>query len=147
MPNIAGFNYYDGATPLSPRVVNHGDGTYSLVTGVDNVLSTQTWTIASGASLSTAIDLANDGIIRLLMPAAWTAASITLNVSPDGITYYDLYDRSGIEYAITVAASRAVILSPADFAGFRYVKLRSGTASAPVNQAAARSILGITRPL
>lgn len=102
-------------------------------------------TIAAGASLSGAVDLDGCHPVGLVMPAAWTAASITFQVSLDGVTYNNLYDSSGSEYTITTAASRRIILPPSDFAGVNYLKLRSGTSGAPVNQVAQAVIQVVAR--
>lgn len=97
-----------------------------------------TATIANGASLSGAVDLGDSRAARLAFPAAWTAAVVTVMTSMDGTTYRDLYDKDGTEYTIQAAASRSVLLPVADFYGIRYVKFRSGTSAAAVNQGAAR---------
>lgn len=108
-------------------------------------LTTATATIANGAALSAAVSLAGKGIIRLNMPASWTAANLTFQVSADNATYLDLYDKNGSEYTVTAAASRSIILPPADFVGVNYIKIRSGTSATPVNQGASRDITIITR--
>jgi hypothetical protein len=108
-------------------------------------LSTATATIANGASLSGANDLAGAALIRILMPATWTAAVLTFSVSNDNATYYDLYDQFGVEMTGQAAASRAIILSPSDFIGWRYVKIRSGTSASPVNQGGSRDVILATR--
>jgi hypothetical protein len=110
-------------------------------------LSSLTATIANGASLSGAVDLAGKGVLRLLMPAAWTAAAITFQTSMDNSTFYNLYKVDGSEYSVTVDASRAVVLPPADFAGFAYLKVRSGAAGAAVNQGAERLVTLVARVL
>lgn len=105
--------------------------------------ATATATIASGASLSGAIDLASERLHRINIPAAgWTAAGITFQASSDGTNYYDLYDTYG-EVALastSVAASRSVIVDQGTFLGIRYLKIRSGTGAAAVTQAALRSL-------
>lgn len=104
-------------------------------------------TIANGASLSGAVYLGEKTLLGLVMPAAWTAAVITLSVSLDGTTYVDAYDSTGTETSYTVAASRYIALNPANLVGVRYVKLRSGTAASAVNQAAARTIECVVRSI
>ncbi len=74
------------------------------------------------------------------MPAAWTAATITFQVSMDGITYTDLYDSLGSEISVAVAANHGVALDVTLFAGWEFFKVRSGTGAAPVNQVAAASL-------
>ena len=106
--------------------------------------------IANGAALSGALDL--DGgarsLVGLQLPAAWTAASLTFAVSFDGTTFVPLY-WDGAEYTIAAAggaaASLGVSLEPSAFAGWPFVKVRSGTAGTPVNQGAERTIQAVTR--
>lgn len=102
--------------------------------------TTATATIASAASLSGAVDLAASALAGLQMPAAWTAANLTFQVSFDGTTYADLYDSLGTEYTVTASTSRFIALPASDFLGARYLKIRSGTAAVPVAQGASRDI-------
>ena len=104
------------------------------------VIERQAATIANGASLSDAVNLQNLVLCHLVMPAAWTAAVLTFQVSWDGTEWNTLYASDGTEYTVQAAASRRIILPPADFVGVRYIKVRSGTQAAPVNQGAARTI-------
>jgi hypothetical protein len=96
-----------------------------------------TATIANGASLSNSLDMQYQPVRRIVMPSAWTAASLTFQVSHDGTTFYNLYDTSGEVTLSTTAANRAIGLT-VTVTGWRYVKVRSGTADTPVNQAAER---------
>lgn len=100
-----------------------------------------TATIANGESLSAGIDTNGLTVFAVQMPAAWTAASLTFEVSIDGETWGALYDSDGVEVAVPVSAGGVYSLSPSTFAGYARVKVRSGTASAAVNQGAARSLL------
>lgn len=97
-------------------------------------------TIASGASLSGAINPGPCAAFALQMPATWTAANLTFQASFDGVTFGDLYDEAGTEIVVTASASRFIILEPARWLGVRYFKIRSGTSAAPVSQGAARTI-------
>lgn len=98
-------------------------------------------TIANGTSLSGAVPLGGRQIVGISMPAAWTAAGITLQGSADGgATYQDVYDAAGTEYAITAAAARHIVLDPNELRGLTHVKVRSGTSAAPVNQLAERTV-------
>lgn len=114
-------------------------------------MTTKTATITAGGSLSNAVDLGGDrpgelhSLISLQMPAtAWTAAALTFQGSMDGATYADVYKSDGNELSVSVGASRFVLLSPSQFAGLRYVKVRSGTSASPVAQAAGAVIsLGV----
>lgn len=103
----------------------------------NNIISA---TIAISASLSGAVYLGSGTLSKIIMPAAWTAANLTFQVSDDNVTYSNLYDASGTEYVVTAAASRAIIVPVSEFQGFRYLKVRSGTAGVAVNQAAARTL-------
>lgn len=96
--------------------------------------------ILNGGSLSAAIDVGQLRAARVQIPALWTTANLTFQTSIDGVTYADLYDGS-LEYTITAAASREILLPIADFLGIRYLKIRSGTSGTPVNQVADRTLL------
>lgn len=96
--------------------------------------------IANAASVSDVHDLGGLVPVGLFIPAAWTAASITFLVSPDGTTYYDMFDAAGTEYAVIVAVDRFIVLDPTAFSGIPFMKIRSGTKATPVNQGAARTI-------
>jgi hypothetical protein len=109
--------------------------------------------IANAASLSGAVDLGSDRLHRIVIPAAWTAAGITFQASPDGTTYYDLYNvaSDGTATEVTIAsagvvANRSLVLDPSVFLGIRWLKIRSGTSAVAVNQGAARTILLVTVP-
>lgn len=106
-----------------------------------------TATILNGASLSAAVDMGGRALVGILMPAAWTAAGITLQGSADGTTYADVYIAAGTEYALVVAASRFIILDPTLFRGFTFIKVRSGATGLPVVQLADRAVVLITAEL
>ena len=110
-------------------------------------LQVENATIANGASQSQAIDLDGFVPVGLLLPSAWTAAAITFLASGDNTTFVPVYEADGTELTATASTSRQVVLDPAKFAGIRYLKLRSGTASAAVNQGADRVIGVISRPI
>ena len=75
---------------------------------------------------------------------------MTLQGSLDGgepAAWADLFDHLGNEVVLTVAAGRALTLPPTLLLGWRWLRLRSGLAAAPVDQVAERLLtLGI-RPL
>ena len=110
-------------------------------------LDTADAVIANGASLSPAIDLSGTVIVGFVMPASWTAAVLTFQVSDDNVTFNDLYNESGTEISLTVAAARFVRLNPAEWAAIRYLKVRSGTTGSPVNQGPERTIKLAVRPV
>jgi hypothetical protein len=104
-------------------------------------------TIANGTSLSGALDTGNvtstSTIAGFVMPASWTAANLTFQVSSDDSTYQNLHDDAGAEITVTAAAARNISLREdllRVLASWRWVKVRSGTASSPVNQLAERVV-------
>lgn len=106
-------------------------------------MAVYTATIANGASLSGPIEFGMRRMVGLIVPPAWTTAAITFQASPDGTTFYDLYD-DATERAIaagSVVANRYIALAFSDWLLVRAIKIRSGSSASPVNQAAARSIL------
>jgi hypothetical protein len=104
---------------------------------------------AAGASLSGPVSLGAFSLCGISMPATWTAASLTFQVSPDGgTTWQELYDDAGNEVTITAAAGQFLMLPnhPSyDWRGINMVQVRSGTVVSPVNQVAAATINLITR--
>lgn len=92
--------------------------------------------ILNGTSLAAGVKTDWSHVLSLGMPAAWTAAVITMQVSQDGITYRNLFDEFGSEVTLTVAAGNEVALPVTRLAPYGWVKLRSGTAAAPVAQGA-----------
>jgi hypothetical protein len=102
--------------------------------------------IATGASESAIVDLGGLHLAAILMPAAWTAASITILTSYDGANFFPAYDSAGNEITLTVAASRLVVMDFSQTIALgNHIKLRSGTLALPVNQVAARTLSLIPR--
>jgi|GEM_PF-5183820 len=98
-------------------------------------------TIPNGASLSNAIDLGGLRAGNLVMPAAWTANSLGFLVSHNGTDYSTLFDDTDTEVLITtdeIVTGRARALPLSLFYLYRWLKLRSGTMTAPANQDADR---------
>jgi hypothetical protein len=114
--------------------------------GLFNIQKT-TVTIANGASLSSAGDLGGTRLVGIIMPAAWTAAALTFQVSYDGgTTFANLYDEYGLEYTVTADAGRAIKVPALDFLIGAQVKVRSGTSGTPANQGAARDLILVSMP-
>jgi hypothetical protein len=112
----------------------------ALTAVILNSTATVTATIANGASLSGEIDTAGHSQIGLYMPADWTTANLTFQASNvSGGTFYNVYDSAGNELVVTAADDRAIGDIP-ELAPFRFIKIRSGTSAAAVNQGAARVI-------
>ncbi len=113
---------------------------------VVNTLMQETATIDAAAALSGAVNFGGLRLFGIVMPAAWTAAALTFQVSFDeGASWSNLYDANGSEVNVTVAASRAITLDPVVFAAVPMLKVRSGTAAAPVNQTAAAALQLVVR--
>jgi hypothetical protein len=97
-------------------------------------------TVATGAATS-----ASATLLAVQLPAAWTAAVLTLQASRDGAVWVDLYDRFGAEVTLQAAASRRVLVEPSLVAGVEFLRVRSGTAATPVNQGADRDVVLLFR--
>lgn len=102
-------------------------------------IGTKQGVIASSASLSGVIDLEAGTPVIIEMPAGWDAAALTFQTSSDGQAFQNYYDSAGTEITVQAAAGRNIRFEPTDFAGVRFLKIRSGTSAAPVNQTAART--------
>jgi hypothetical protein len=105
-------------------------------------------TIASGASLSPEFNTRGFVPVSIRMPATWTAANLTFAGSEiTAGTFADMYDDAGTEYTVVAAASRKIVLNPAAFCSFQFMKIRSGTAGAAVAQGGARILVVELRKL
>jgi hypothetical protein len=104
-----------------------------------------TATISNGQALSNAIDLEGAALAGIQMSAAWTAADITIDASPDGVVYYPVWNNTGNIYSAQVDAQRSIGLNIDLLAGAVFVKIRSGYPASPVNQSADRDLLLVAR--
>lgn len=94
--------------------------------------------IADGASLSSAVTLQNRPLLSIAVPSGWDDADMTFQVSFDGITYYELIDEAGAAVSVDAAASKVIRTTNLDqWAGYEYLKIRSGTFASPVTQSGA----------
>jgi hypothetical protein len=91
--------------------------------------------IAKGQHLSQAIDVSGLDLTGIEMPSRITGAALTFQASDamDG-TFNDLYDETGTEVSVTVAANRAVT-NVLKLKNFNALKVRTGTSGSPVAQA------------
>ena len=96
--------------------------------------------IASGQSLSGAINMQGRVLTGLYVPSGWTAADITFQSSPDGVTWYDHYDVLG-EAKVSAVAGKYHAVDNSVFMGANFLKVRSGISAGPVTQAAARTVI------
>lgn len=128
---------------VQPQDIEGAKSFDTLVLGgqIDLNYTDLTTVIASGSSLSSAVSLDRRPLLRVLIPAGWTTANITMQGSVDGTNYYDLLDEAGSAISLAATAGKFIqISSPEDWAGFKYLKVRSGTSGSPVTQAADRTI-------
>jgi hypothetical protein len=98
-----------------------------------------TVTIATGASLSGASERLDPGVrvIGFITDSAWDTNVMSFQGSIDGTNFFNLNfkDASGGEYATgSVVASTYTPVDIGTFFGLRYIKVRSGTSAAAVNQ-------------
>ena len=75
----------------------------------------------------------NEVPCALIMPANFTATSISFLSSVDGVTYSPLYDVGGGSlYSVTVGTSRQVPLKAEVMRGVKYLKLRIGASEGAI---------------
>lgn len=98
-----------------------------------------TVTIANGASLSGAAHIGAGTLAGIQLPT-FTSAALTFQGSADGVTYVEVVDASNQAVTFTATTGALYLKAPADLAGIPYIKVRSGTSGAAVNQGAARTI-------
>ncbi|MCA1452149.1 hypothetical protein I6F35_02830 [Bradyrhizobium sp. BRP22] len=96
--------------------------------------------IQQGESLSDGLDCTSGTIVRFTMPAEWTPANLTFQISSDGNGYNDLVDVSGKAITLVVVPGSAVVIASLTeyLKAVAFLKLRSGTREYPVAQAARR---------
>jgi len=101
---------------------------------------------ATATGLSSAVEIGDWSLAGFIMPAAWDAAALTFQVCDTyGGTYIDLYTDGGTEVNVGVTTSRAYALSActngASLKPWRYIKVRSGTTGAAVQQAGGNRVI------
>lgn len=90
-----------------------------------------TLSIASGATVSNAIELKWYEFDSIIIPSGYTSGNISIQVSNDGTTFYDVYDKYGLQvltynkfsgsFAIGTEALKEII-------GYRYFQVKSSVA-------------------
>lgn len=114
--------------------------------------------IPNNQAVSGEIDLGSNDLVAFEMPESWAGTAITFQskanrgeVSGGGQApedWDDVYDDAGTEVSVTVAASRVVVVgtvTKAAIGALRYLRIRSGTSAAPVNQSPAKEIRVLTK--
>lgn len=94
---------------------------------VERIAENLTATISSGQTESTAVPLYGCNMVALIMPASFTGTTVTFKGSNDGTNYVPLYNASGTQLSASVGTSRAVCFTASDFAGWKYIKIISGS--------------------
>jgi hypothetical protein len=110
---------------------------------VCRLVDTQAVVIAAGESVSGHLDCVGLRLFGIIMPAAWTAAALTVEASFDnGLTWHGVNDLDGNEYQalVTPVAGKYQPVNPSPFQAVSMLRIRSGTEAFPVNQLAARTI-------
>ena len=96
-------------------------------------------TINAGESLSDVIDCSTGEPIAIHMPVDWTPARLSFQISPDGISFGDLFDNNAVEVAFYILAGTSLVLQTG-WVPILYLKIRSGGRNAPVPQELTRII-------
>lgn len=99
--------------------------------------SSTTVIIEAAASKSAGKDIgAGKMITHIIAPGVIAGTSLQFEVSPDGVTYTPLYDKTGAALVKpTIAASHAIAV-PDELVGARYIKIETYTAAVAQAQAA-----------
>jgi hypothetical protein len=93
-----------------------------------NICNDLSVTFADGEVLSAAVHTYGTSPAGIYIPASFEGATLTLFVSPDGVTFTAAFDDDGNAVVITVAASTYVRLNAAEFAGINWFKFESDVA-------------------
>lgn len=114
---------------------------------VPNLQTSKTVTIAAGASLSgSSGDLEGRRVIGYITASTWDTQTVSFQGSLDGTNWFNLYYEATEYTQAAVTASTFHAVNPAVFWPVRYVKVRSGTAAAAVNQVDATIVTLICSP-
>jgi len=97
-------------------------------------------TIPNGTALSEEVSLAGRTLVGIVMPAVWTAAVMTFQGGVVLGTLANVKDKAGAELTLTVVADTFVVMPVLELLSIRFLKVRSGTATMPVNQGGERVI-------
>ena len=106
--------------------------------------TTTSVSIDSNGTVSDSVDLKDNRVIGFVPDTAWTTATLSfLTWNPITSEWVTLIEDDGTELAYSFTDSTFTIASPTNFAGVRYLKIRSGTDAVPVNQAYSDKRIGI----
>jgi|SRR5262252_7027891 len=88
----------------------------------------------AGDAISDAVDCTSGRIVRITMPAGWTPALLSCQISTDGEFFNDLVDMQGKAVAINVHPGAAVLVPDMLGRAAEFLRFRSGTPDNPVPQ-------------
>jgi len=95
--------------------------------------------ITNGASDSEVIDLRGVTFTGFITPAALTGSSVSFLGSLDNTNFYLVRKPDGAEQSVTLNGAGIYKVSPADFLGVTFLKIRSNAAEAAERQLVAIS--------
>jgi len=96
-------------------------------------------TIPGGGSQTAPVELTCDEINGIVLPDAWDPAGLSFSASIDGSLFHDIYDSDG-EVTISADIAKPNRFVTLDLEGVRFLKVRSGTADAPISQTHERTL-------
>ena len=104
--------------------------------------------IAAGQSLSAEADIGPGVLVGIVIPAGWTNAALTFQISVDGINWAEMVNvaNTAISYG-PASAGQFVAVDPTLWRGVVALKLRSGTLGTPGVQAAQQTLTLVTKVL
>ncbi len=128
------------------KAIWDGDGYTLVVAGTSGpgIVNTNVTVvrIPSGQSQSAGFNLDGATLYKIVFPSAWTTASLSfLESESESGTYTPVYYGNDEVVLTSAGASRTIRVNPSDFLAVKWMRLRSGVAATPVNQAANRDIL------
>lgn len=89
---------------------------------------TRTVTIASSDTQSDVVNLYGKIITAIKTPAALTGTSFTFETGPSDTDLAYIYDTTGTQYSVTVAADRVITIPPQDLACVNFLRITSSAA-------------------
>jgi hypothetical protein len=120
-----------------------------LFNGAPSNLTAQSVIIPAGTAVSEVLCTEGKAVVGLIMPAAWTAASIGYKTCLSGapVELVPVYDSGGNPITTVVAASRHVAFPQTDAIFAPYIQFASVTDKTvtAVNQIAAATIIVLLR--
>lgn len=86
-----------------------------------------------GGTTSDAIDIKGSSIVGLVCPSGVSGTSMTFQGTVDDVNYYNVYDESGSQKSVTIAASRYIALNPNDYVGIHKLKMVSSATETSID--------------